>query len=168
MFVIVDGPLPDDPVFPVCLETIVGGKPVDQLLAELPPETYYIHQVVRKYFTSQKKCAERKLPETITFACAQVQDLGFRDLPPFYAEVWARIKDLGHSLCEPSDALILRREITQPLGEKIFLAMNSVVYDGGVHHIYYLAQHYESTSVGVRFIRPCHKIHLDAKIIFRL
>lgn len=168
MFVIVDGPLPEDPIFPVFLETSVGGKSPDQLLSEFPPETYYIHQVVREYFVSQKKCAEKKFSGTITFACVQVRSLGFSDLPPFYAEVWARIKSLGHSLCEPSDALILRRKISQPLCDEIFLAMDSVVHSGGAHHVYYLAQYYESTSLGVRFIRPSHKIHLDTKIIFRL
>ncbi|MGB3921942.1 MAG: hypothetical protein WBL19_01495 [Minisyncoccia bacterium] len=169
MFVIVDGPPPDDPVFPVFLETSVGGKSDDELLSELPPETYYIHPVVREYFTSQKKRAEKKFSETVAFAWARVRDLDYyRDLPPFYAEVWARIRSLGHSLCEPSDALVLRREIIQPLCDKTFLAMDSVVRKGGIHHIYYLSQYYESAILGARFFRPSHKIPLDTRIIFRL
>lgn len=168
MFVIVDGPPPDDPVFPVFLETSVGGKSDDELLSELPPETFYIHQVVREYFASQRKCEGKKPFEIILFACAPVRDFGFRDIPPFYAEVWARIKSLGHGLCEPSDALVLRRKITQPLCDKSFLAMDLVTNPGGVHHVYYLAQHYETASLGVRFIKPSHKVSLDTKIIFRL
>lgn len=169
MFEIVDGPEADGPVIPVYLEIGVGGKSDAKLLRELPADTYYVQQVVREHFAPRKSVFGVGVEEMVKFACTSVQDLGFKDVPPTYFELWERIRRLGHSLCLPSDALVLRRALSQPVGEHLIVAMDGVVCPGGIYHVYTLNQYYESVPcLEARLIRPNEKIHLREKVLYRL
>ncbi|MEK7176717.1 MAG: hypothetical protein AAB719_00245 [Patescibacteria group bacterium] len=169
MFEVVDGPEADGPVIPVYLEIGVGGKSDAKLLSDLPTDTYYVQQAVREHFAPRKSTLGVGVQEMVKFACTKVEDLGFKDLPPEYGEVWERIRTLGHSLCLPSDALVLRRALIQPVGDHLVVAMDGVVCPGGIHHVYTLDQYYESAPcLKVCLIRLNEKIHLRTKVLYRL
>ena len=168
MFELVDDPETDDP-FRVYLEIEVGGKSDDKLLADLPLDIYFVQQVVREHFASQKRMSEICERDTVKIGCTEVQDFGFKDIPPAYADVWTRIRSLGHSLCRPSDALILRRALVQPVGDYLIVAMDEIICPGGISHIYALEQCYEyAPCLKVLLVRPNYKINLRTKVLYRL
>lgn len=118
------------PVFPIYLECEVGGKSQAELLAEIEANAMFASDWAKDIMS--KPAWKQGEQETVKFARVKVNDLGFTKNPTT-SEIWARIKGLGHSLCEPADGPALRLALKdQPKGDYFWTAMEQIaVSDGG-------------------------------------
>lgn len=162
-FVIVDS---HEIMFPVCLETEVDDKSGDEFLLELASGNFFVSQLAKEKIKLISGTGEKA---TVKFARAKVRDLGFSNFPPAFAEFWARVKNLGHSLCRPSDGPALRLALVQPISDYLLVAMEQTICSGGIYQVFILEQYYKSAPcLKVILVRRDHKLNLDTEVIFRL
>ena len=122
------------PVFPIYLEIEVGGKSKEELLAELQSNGFFVSN--REKEIMGKPAWKLGKKETVKIARVQVRDLGFTKFPTT-AQIWARIRDLGHSLCEPQDGPAIRLALKdQPRGDSFWLAMEQIVASDGGPYVF--------------------------------
>lgn len=117
------------PVFPVYLDLEVGGKSKDNLIVEFESSgvivSIWVHDIMSK---PAWKPGER---ETVKFARVTLRELGFTQKPTS-AQIWARIKELGHLLCEPGDGPAIRMALkNQPRGDVFWTAMKPIIGSSG-------------------------------------
>ena len=159
-----------DPVFPVYLEIEVGGKGKDELLAELKTDGCEVSSYATDIMSKEAWKPGQK--EMVKFARAKVRDLGFTDPRklPTTTQVWARILELGHALCEPGDGPAIRRELKdQPLGDAFWTSMQQIADSFGYPRVFYIYR----VDGGERRLRtvwvsPSDQWVLDYEIVFRL
>lgn len=155
------------PVFPVYLEIEVGGKSKDELLSEIEASGMFASDWTK--YIMNKDAWKPGEKETTKFARVKVSDLGFTKNTTT-AEIWARIKELGHSLCEPGDGPALRLALKdQPKGDYFWTVMEQITDSDGDPGVFYV----ERDDGGRRWLRASWadsdgKWDLDDEIVFRL
>lgn len=155
------------PVFPIYLETEVGGKSKDELLAEIEREGMFTSDWAKDIMSKDAWKPGEKA--TVKFARVKVSDLGFTKNPTT-REIWARVKELGHSLCEPADGPALRLALTdQPKGDYFWTAMEQITASDGSPFVFCV----ERFDGGGRWLiadwtSPDDEWSLGSGIVFRL
>ncbi len=154
------------PVFPVYIETEVGGKSKDELVAEIKASDMFVSSYGKDIMGKPAWKPGKK--ETIRFARVKVRDLGFTENPTT-TELWARIKEVG-SLCEPSDGPALRVALKdQPKGDVCWTAMEQIADSDGRPGVFALEVDDDGGHwLGGPWAIPGHRWSLDREIVFRL
>jgi len=155
------------PVFPVYLELEVGGKSRDALLAEMKAAGHTVSDWARDIMSKDAwKQGERR---TVKFARVKVSELGFTKNPKT-SEIWARIRELGHSLCEPADGPAIRLALKdQPCGDYFWTAMEQIAGSDGDPRVFDVKRGADGESwLCTSWVYPDVEWLLDYEIVFRL
>jgi len=155
------------PVFPVYVEIEVGGKSKDELVAEIEADGMFVSDLAKDIMSKPAWKPGEK--EMIKFARVQVRDLGFTKNPTT-REIWARILELGHFLCQPGDGPALRKELKgQVKGDYFWTAMEQITASGGHPDVFYVRCDVggERWLLGY-WVNPCDEWGLGDGIVFRL
>ncbi|MFZ2484503.1 MAG: hypothetical protein WAX80_02330 [Minisyncoccia bacterium] len=153
--------------FPVWLEIEVGGKSKGELIAanktaERETSTYAADIMGKDAWKSGQV-------EVVKFARVKVRELGFTKNPTTQ-EIWNRIEELGHSLCEPADGPALGVAFKdQPTGDVCWMAMKQIADSDGDPSVFGL----ERGGIGKRWLRtrwvlPYDEWNLGNGFVFRL
>lgn len=155
------------PVFPIYLELDVGGKSKDELLAELSSAGMFVSDWAKDIMSEPEWKPGKK--ETVKFARAKVSELGFTKSPTT-SEIWSRIRELGHSLCEPCDGPAIRLHFkNQKRGEYFWTAMEQIADSGGRPNVFYVARYDNGRSwLCTGWVYPDSLWSLGRGIVFRL
>lgn len=156
--------------FPVFLEIETGGKSREELLAEIASAGMFASDYSKDIMSKEAWKPGKK--EKVKFARAKVSDLGFTDPNklPTTTEIWARIRELGHSLCEPQDGPAIRVAFKdQKRGDYFWAAMEQITDSGGNPRVFCV----ERDGVGRRWLStnwvdPDSQWALDDEVVFRL
>jgi len=149
------------------LEIEVGGKSKDELLAEIEANGMFASDYAKDIMSKPAwKLGEH---EKVKFAKVKVRDLGFTKNPTT-KEIWNRIEELGHSLCEPGDGPSLRKEWKdQPRGTTCWTAMKQIADFGGDSHVFALDRDVDGESwLRTSWTGPDARWDLGGGIVFRL
>ena len=154
------------PVFPVYLECEVGGKPKDELTKELEANGFSVSNWAKDIMGKPAWKPGEK--QTVKFGRAAVRELGFTKNPTT-AQIWARITELGHSLCEPADGPALRLALKdQPHGDYFWLAMEQISDSGGRPSVFCVARRGGGPWLSSRWTNPGGGWGLGGPVVFRL
>ncbi|HVV38726.1 MAG TPA: hypothetical protein VHD31_00135 [Candidatus Paceibacterota bacterium] len=155
------------PVFPVYLEIKVGGKSKDELLAELKSSGCSVSDWAKDIMSKPAWKPGKK--ETVKFARVTIRDLGFTKNPTT-AQIWARIRELGHSLCEPGDGPAIRLELKDQLrGDYFWTAMKQITDSGGRPSVFSVGRSDGGRPwLGASWAGPDNGWDLDGAVVFRL
>lgn len=154
-------------VFPVYLEIKVGGKSRDELLAELQQSGCSVSDWAKDIMSKPAWKPGKK--ETIKFARVKVGDLGFTKNPTT-EQIWARIRELGHSLCKSGDGPAIRLNLKdQPRGDYFWTAMEQISGSGGDPGVFGVG-HYDGDALWLRagWTDPDFGWNLGSEVVFRL
>ena len=109
--------------FPIWKSLDIGGKSKEQLVGELRKS----HILVGPWGVEMMDRAEfvtQPTAQTTNLSIVEVRDLGFTR-EPWTVNVFARIKELGHSLCAPDAGPHIRLSYVDQLpGEYFWVAMD--------------------------------------------
>lgn len=154
------------PVFPVYLEIETGGKSKDELLTALKADGCEASTWAQDIMGKPGK------KQTVKFARVKVSDLGFTNPKklPTTREIWARIQELGHSLCEPGDGPAIRLALKdQPRGDYFWTAMEQITdSDGGPSVFYVRCDDDGARWLNAAWVYPDSEWGLDGELVFRL
>jgi hypothetical protein len=155
------------PVFPVYLDIEVGGKSMRELITAIESVGMFANDYSHDIMMNPVwKPGERK---QVKFARAKIRDLGFTKNPTT-RDVWARIQELGHSLCEPGDGPAIRLALTdQSRGDYFWVAMEQITDSDGDPFVFYVYR----LDGGERWLHarwgdPDIEWDFDDEIVFRL
>ncbi len=155
------------PVFPVYLDIEVGSKSTHELFHPrlFGPVTF--HQWATDLMHNPAWRPSKK--ELVKFGRAAIQDLGFTENPMTF-EIWTRIRELGHALCESGDGPELAlADKDQPHGDKYFCAMEQLTSDYGRPEVFCVYRHSDGNRwLESRPANPDRVWSLDVEIAFRL
>ena len=153
--------------FPVYLETEVGGKSKDQLLAELKAGGYDVSDWAKDIMSKPAWKPGKK--QTVKFARAKISELGFTKNPTT-REVWARIQELGHNLCEPGDGPAIRLALKdQPRGDYFWTAMEQIAGSHGGPRVFYVKRSGDGKRwLHTYWVGPGDEWSLVSEVVFRL
>jgi len=157
-----------DPVFPVYLEIEVGGKSHHKLLAELELQGSFTSGNASDIMA--RPGWEQGSKEIVKFARVKVSELGFTKSPTI-EQIWERIKELGHSLCEPGDGPAIQLSLKGQLcGVGFWVAMkqitNSTCLLGRIFHVGRLND--GKPYLDADWADLDNRLHPVAEIVFRL
>ncbi len=154
-------------IFPVYLDIEVGGKSKEQLLGELKSESIIMPDDCIEDIMSRRgwEPGER---ERVKFSRVTVGELGFTENPTI-ANIWARILELGHSLCKPGDGPAIRLVLKdQPLRDKLVVAMKQIFSSHDQPCVFLLSRHSNGGLwLSAPWARNSYPRALDDGIIFR-
>lgn len=155
------------PVFPLFLDIEVGGKSKDELLAELKQGGFFVSDYAKDIMGKPAWKPGEK--ERVKFARVKISDLGFTKHPTT-REVWARITELGHSLCEPGDGPAIRLALKdQPRGDYFWLAMEQITDSDGRPLVFSVKRNDDGeTWLGAGWTYPDGEWNLGVSVVFRL
>ena len=110
--------------------------------------------------------------QTVKFARVKVSDLGFTNPKklPTTREIWERIQELGHSLCEPGDGPAIRLALKdQPRGDYFWTAMEQISDSGGDPSVFHVRCNDDGTRwLYAYWVSPDDEWDLGSEIVFRL
>jgi hypothetical protein len=155
------------PVFPAYLECEVGGKSPVELIQEIQANGMFVSGWTEDIMSQPGwKQGER---ETVCFARVIIRDLGFTKNPTT-AQVWARILELGHSLCEPADGPAIRLALgDQSRNDEFWLAMRQIGgSDGGLGIFSVVRFDGGGQWLDTDWVGPDDEWDLEDVIVFRL
>lgn len=155
------------PVFPVYLQCEVSGKSKDELLADIKSAGMFASDWARDIMGKPAwKPGEKQV---IKFARVKVSELGF-DKSPTTTQIWARIKELGHALCEPCDGPAIRIALKdQPRNDWFWCAMEQITGSGGRPRVFYIYRVGDGRSwLSTGWVNPDDKWSLGREVVFRL
>ncbi len=154
------------PVFPIYLELEVGGKSKDELLVELEAGGFFISDWAKDIMSKPAwKPGEKQM---VKFGRATLRELGFTKNPTT-REIWARILELGHSLCEPADGPAIRLALNQPLGDYFWLAMEQITGSGGDPDVFGVCRDVDGESwLDAGWTGLDYEWDLESSVVFRL
>lgn len=153
------------PVFPIYIETEVGGKSKDELIAEIEASGMFASDYAKDIMSKPAWKPGEKA--TVRFARVKVRDLGFT-ANPTTTELWARIKEAG-SLCEPSDGPALRIALKDQLTNDVcWTAMEQITASGGGPRVFALERRGDERWLGGDWASPDVKWYLFNEFVFRL
>ena len=158
------------PVFPVYLEIETGGRSKEKLLTALKADgceaSTWAQDIMGKPAWKPGK------KQTVKFARVKVSDLGFTNPKklPTTREIWERIQELGHSLCEPGDGPAIRLALKdQPRGDYFWTAMEQITDSDGDPLVFHVECHDGGTRwLSAPWVGPGREWHLDREVVFRL
>jgi len=152
---------PKGPVFPLYLEIEVGGKSKDELIAEIKSGGCDVSSWAADImFKPAWKPGEKQM---VKFARVKVRDLGFTK-NPLICDIFARIRELGHSLCEPSDGPAIRLALKeQPVGDIFWTAMEQIADYEDNPFVFYV----ERYDDGKQWL-DAYWVRLGCELVFRL
>lgn len=154
------------PAFAVYLDIEVGGKSKDELLTELKSSGCSVSDWAKDIMS--KPTWKPGTRERVKFARATVRDLGFTQNPTT-AQIWARISELGHALCEPGDGPAIRLALKdQPRGDYFWLAMEQITDSGGDPGVFDVERDGDGRWLGSDWARPDDRWSLDNGVVVRL
>jgi hypothetical protein len=155
------------PVFSVFLEIEVGGKSKDQLIAEMVAAGHSVSDWAKDIMSKPTWSPGDK--QTVKFVRVKVSELGFTKSPKT-SEVWARIQELGHSLCEPGDGPAIRLALKdQPRGDYFWTAMQQITDSDGGPDVFFVRRRDGGESwLHARWVRPDFEWRLGDGVVFRL
>jgi len=155
------------PVFPVFLECEVGGKSKDELLAELKAGGFFVSDWAKDIMSKDTWKPGEK--ETVKFARVKVSELGFTKNPTT-DDIWARIKEHGHALCEPGDGPAIRLALKdQKKGDYFWCAMEQITGSGGDPRVFSVERvDYGESWLRAGWTRPTREWSLGGAVVFRL
>ena len=157
-------------VFPVYLEIETGSKSRDELLKELKAAKVEASKYAKDIMSKDAwKPGEKQV---VKFARVKVSELGFTNPNklPTTREIWARIQELGHSLCEPADGPAIRLSLKdQPRGDYFWTAMEQISDSDGSPLVFFVGRR----DGGLRWlfdfwVHPVSQWVLDDEVVFRL
>lgn len=152
--------------FSVYLEIEVGGKSKDELLAEFQANGMLISDYAKDVMSKPAWKSGDK--ETVRFARAKVGDLGFTEQPTT-AEICVRIKELGHSLCEPCDGPALRLALKdQPKGDYFWAAMEQITDSDSDPFVFFVRRRDGLPWLLANWTSSDYRWYLDFEFVFRL
>lgn len=153
--------------FPVYLELEVGGKSKDELIAEIESAGMFVSDLSKDIMSKPAWKPGEK--ETVKFARVSVRDLGFTKNPTT-TQIWARIRELGHSLCESGDGPALRRALKgQVKGDICWTAMEQITDSDGDPHVFELECYDDGEQwLPATWASPGDSWDLGYEIVFRL
>lgn len=153
--------------FPVYLDIEVGGKSKEELLAGLTGGGFYVSNWAKDIMGKPAWKPGKK--SRVKFGRATIRELGFTKNPPT-REVWARILELGHSLCEPSDGPELRlADKNQPLDDMYWTVMEQIADSDGDPDIFRVSRDVDDKSLlDVSWTGPDDRWFLGRSVVFRL
>ncbi len=157
------------PVFSVYLEIEVGGKSREALLVELKAVGCEVSSYAMDVMSKDAWKPGEK--ETAKFTRVKVRDLGFTNPKklPTTEQIWARILELGHALCEPGDGPAIRRELKdQPLGDAFWVAMKQITDSDGYPSVFYIGRRGGERWLYAYWVNPGYRWNLGREIVFRL
>lgn len=154
------------PVFPVYLEIEVGGKSKDDLLTELKSNGHHVSDYAKDIMGKPGwKPGEH---ERVKFARVKVRDLGFTKNPTT-KQIWARIRELGHALCESCDGPALRlADKNQSRGDYYWIAMEQIVDSDGGPVVFSVDRDDRESWLDAGWTRPVSGWSLGSEFVFRL
>lgn len=153
--------------FPIFLACEVGGKPKDELLAEIEASGMFASNYAKDIMSKDAWKPGKR--ESMKFGKARVRDFGFTKNPTT-TELFNRIEELGHSLCEPGDGPALRVAFkNQPRGSVCWTAMKQITASDGGQNVFGLGRSSggEAWLVGY-WASPGGKWFLGDEVVFRL
>ncbi len=155
------------PVFPVYLELEVGGESRDEFMAEISDLRIYASDWAKDVVS--KLVLNPSPKKRVKFARVKVRDLGFTKNPTT-AQIWARIRKFGHTLCEPSDGLAIRVALNgQPKDDVFWLAMKNIAGSDGDQCVFEIRQIGDSERwLCTRWMGLPGGFVLGHEIVFRL
>lgn len=155
------------PVFPVYLELEVGGKSKDELLAEIKSADMFASDWARDIM--QKDAWKLDEKQVVKFARVKVSELGFTKNPKT-SEIWARILELGHSLCESADGPAIRLALKdQPRGDYFWTAMEQIAASVGSPSVFYVKRYDDGKRwLNASWVYAGFEWSLVHEIVFRL
>lgn len=152
---------------PLFLECEVGGKSAEQLTAELEAGSFSVNEFAR-YLVRREAYQAQGRTQRIKFACENVRNLGFNQ-SAHLKDVWARIKKLGHSLCEPADGSAVRLALKGQEAPRIWCAMALIKCFQGCGRAFILTHPCNgSPGLMAQWITDIHWFEPDDEILFRL
>lgn len=153
--------------FPVYLEIEVGGKTKDQLLSEMKAAGYEVSDWAKDIMSKPAWKPGKK--QTVKFGRAKISELGFSKKPTT-REVWARILELGHSLCEPGDGPAIRLALKdQPSGDYFWTAMEQISASDGDPGVFVVERRGDGERwLDADWVRPDDEWGLVSEVVFRL
>lgn len=153
--------------FPVWLEIEVGGKSEDELLAEIVANGMFASNYAKDIMSKDEWQSGKR--EKVRFGMATLRELGFSK-PPTTTELWGRIEELGHSLCEPGDGPALRVAFKgQPRATVYWTAMKQITASDGDPSVFAL-ECYDGGRTWLlgRWADPDGQWFLGNVVVFRL
>ncbi len=158
------------PVFPVYLKIEVGGKSKEELLAELQSGGFFVSDWAKDIMSRPAWKPGEK--ERVKFARVKVRELGFTDPKnlPTTAQIWARIQEFGHALCEPGDGPAIRRVLTdQSRDDYLWAAMEQITDSAGGRRVFCVKRGGGGERwLDARWANPSRGWDLDSEVVFRL
>lgn len=153
--------------FSVYLEIETGGKSKNDLLAEMKAGGHSVSDWAKDIMSKDDWKPGEK--QTVKFARAKISELGFTKNPTT-AQIWARIEELGHSLCEPQDGPAIRRDLKdQPRGDAFWVAMKRIADSGGGPSVFYVERRDDGKSwLYAYWVYPDDGWNLVHEVVFRL
>lgn len=155
------------PVFPIYLDIEVGGKSKDELVAAIKSANIFVSDYSLDIMSKPAwRPGER---ERVKFARVKISDLGFKKNPTT-REIWARIKELGHSFCEPGDGPAIRLALqNQPLGDYFWVAMEQIADSDGSPRVFRVTRSGDGERwLDADWVYPVSRWDLDDEVVFRL
>ncbi len=158
------------PMFPVYLEIEVGGKCKHEVVAEFEAEGFFVSDYAKDIMGKPSWKPGKK--ETVKFGRATLRELGFTDPKQLSTteQIWARIIELGHSLCEPADGPAIRLALKdQPRGDYFWCAMQQISDSDGDPGVFRVS----CNAYGLRWLdtdwaNPGRQWGLGPSVVFRL
>lgn len=151
--------------FPLFMEIEVGGKSRTALISEMEAKGMVVAYEAREIMVNSNWKTGKK--ETVQFACASVGDLGFTQRTTT-AEVWNRIKVLGHSLCEPCDGPAIRLALNKPIRGYLLLAMEQIPDSENRPKVFILGRGPEGDWLGGGLVKNDSRWAPNEEFAFRL
>ena len=154
--------------FPVYREIEVGGKSKDELFTKF--EVNNMVATRSDYDIMSQDAWKPGKKEIIRFARVRVRDLGFTEKPTI-ADIWARIKQLGHSLCEPCDGPAIRLALKDPSERGVCLiAMKQITDSHGSPYVFGLGSFRSKCQLYSHWLASGVEWDLDStnELVFRL
>ena len=156
--------------FPVYLEIEVGGKTKETILAELQQPDFFVSDGAQNIISQPAFKSGKK--EKVKFGRATVREFGFSDPQnlPTTREVWARIVELGHSLCKSCDGPAIRKALKdQPKGDYFWIAMEQIADSDGDPSVFYFKRDDDGERwLDAWWVNPDGKWLLGSTVVFRL
>ena len=158
------------PVFTIYLEIEVGGKTKETLLAELQSADSFVSDWAKDIMS--KPAFKSGKEGTVKFGRATISELGFSDPKnlPTTRQVWTRIVELGHSLCQSCDGPAIRKALKdQPKGDYFWTAMEQIADSDGDPSVFYFKRDDDGERwLDAWWVNPDGKWLLGSTVVFRL
>ena len=155
-------------IFAVWKTITVGGKNKNALLDALQSDGFFVSDWARDMMNKDAFTTSEG-EQIINLGRATLRELGFTK-EPTTEEIWNRIRELGHDLCQAEDGPNLRLQFTdQERGDWCWLAMEQIVDSDGYPGVFDV-RCYDGGKRWLNgdIVEPGDRWDLGDQIVFRL